>query len=166
MKNKKGFTFMEVMVVVLIIAMLAAFAYPTYTKVIMKARIADAFSLAGIVREAQQRYFVVNGVGAYFPEFTNSHINGRTRLVKTEGVTVDGGQLIKKDRYYVYITNKGGEEPVTNGCINVEYKQNNAMLFKITTHVEDSKIWCEEGEGITGICNTIPSLETEATDCD
>ncbi len=155
MKNKKGFTLMEMMVVVLIIAGLSAIAYPTYTRVITKARVSEALSLAEIVREAQQRYLVVNGTGAYFPEFTDDHISGRTRLIKSGGVSVSNGKLTKGD----YTVSISGDD---NECIEVSYRNS---TFKITTHVEDSKIWCEEVEGVTGICNTIPSLETGTPDC-
>ena len=55
MKNKKGFTLTEIMVVVLIIAGLSAISYPLYTKAITKARVAEAVALTEIVREAQQR---------------------------------------------------------------------------------------------------------------
>ena len=98
MKNKLGFTLMEVMVVVLILAGLAAVAYPTYSKVIMKARTAEALSLGEIVREAEQRALAVNG--SYFGAFTNDHVSGKTRLIKAGGVTVSGG-VLKKDNYRV-----------------------------------------------------------------
>ncbi len=170
MMNKKGFTLMEMMVVVLIIVLLSSFAYPLYTKGIMKARIADAFSLAEIVREAQQRNFVLNK--QYFSIFTNQHTMGRTRLVKSGGVTAENGKL-KKGKYLVYITNKAAtanEAAIENGCINVAYTQDGGSnldraLFIITTHVEDSKIWCVDFVD-EGICNSIPSVEPEDTrDC-
>lgn len=152
MINKKGFTLMEMMVVVLIIAGLASIAYPAYTKVIMKSRITEALSLAEIVREAQQRHLVVDNAGSYFPQFTEEHVSGRTRLIKSNGVRVEGGKLIKGD-YTVSILGNNNE------CIRVAYKN-----IKITTHVEDSKIWCTEGNG-THICEIIPSLEDGIPDC-
>ena len=134
MQNKKGFTLMEMMVVVLIIASLAAIAYPTYSKVITKARVAEAISLGEIVREAQQRYRVVNG-GNYFSKFTNSHINGRTRLIKSSDVIVENGQLKKGD----YTVSLMREKTSPKGsCIKVEYMKQGVYVFFIQMLVEDS----------------------------
>lgn len=164
MKSKKGFTLIEMMVVVLVLAGLAAIAYPSYSKSINRARVAEAFSLVEIVREAQQRNLAVNG--NYFGSFTNKHISGRTRLIKSGDVTVSGGQLIK-GMYRVSIADEGtGNNAIDNGCIVVRYGQNAGdPLFTIYTHVEDSRIWCEELNDNNGICGIIPALETTAVDC-
>ncbi len=164
MINKKGFTLIEMMAVVLILAGLAAIAYPVYSKAINKARVAEAFSLAEIVREAQQRSLAVNG--SYFGAFTNRHISGRTRLIKSGDVQVSGGQLIR-DLYRVSIMDIVGEDPIDNGCIVVRYSPD-AMhpLFTIYTHVEDSRIWCEELNDNNGICGIIRNLETSPIDCE
>jgi len=165
MKNKRGFTLSEMMVVVLIIAGLAAVAYPAYTKAIIKARVAEAFSLAEIVREGQQRSLALNG--SYFSAFNETHVSGRTRLIKSNEVSVSGGKL-KKDSYTVSIANVNASpntSAVTNGCIIVRYAkapslQETTPIFTIYTHVEDSRIGCIEADEGSGICGTIPSAET------
>ena len=164
MKNKKGFTLMEMMAVVIIIAGLAAIAYPTYTRAINRARTAEAFSLIEIVREAQQRSFVVNG--AHFFTFTPAHVSGRTRLIKTNDAIVENGQL-KRGLYTVRVLRQL-EDPIRNRvqCIRVDYGDVQSPLFTIFAHVEDSRIWCEEAGENNGICRTIRSLEDIATlDC-
>lgn len=161
MKNKKGFTLMEIMVVVLIIAGLSAIAYPTYTKAITKARIAEAFSLAEIVREAEQRSLAVND--AYFTEFSAAQTTGRTRLIKANDVSASGGNL-KKGLYTVSLSKFSGEKPAR--CIIIKYGEDASNpIFTIYTHVEDSRIWCDEMAGGNGICETIASLETTSNDC-
>lgn len=162
------------MVVVLILAGLAAIAYPTYSKVITKARVAEAFSLIEIVREAQQRNLAVNG--SYFPKFKETHITGKTRLIKSGGAGLDNGKLIR-DNYTVTIADvkaSTATKPVTNGCIIVQYRRTRnqgqlqeAPIFTITAHVEDSKIWCSEANRSNDICGAIPSdtLETSSPDC-
>ena len=168
MKNKKGFSLSEMMVVVLILAGLAAIAYPSYTKSIMKARVAEALSLSEIVREAQQRSLALNG--SYFSNFTNAHVSGRTRLIKSNDVTVSNGKL-KRGLYTVSISNLGtGNNAVKNGCIIVQYSkisetQNVAPVFTIYTHVEDSRIGCSEADSGNGICGTISSVENGTVDC-
>ena len=162
MKSKKGFTLMEMMVVVLILAGLAAIAYPAYTKVITKARIAEAVSLSEIVREAQQRYLTLNNT--YFNSFTSAHASGRTRLIKANDVKVTDGKLVRGS-YTVKISNRTGENS-SDKCIIVEYKpEGEDVVFTIYTHVEDSEIWCTDVED-SDICETIRSLEDIQTlDC-
>ena len=168
MTNKKGFTLMEMMVVVLILAGLAAISYPVYTKTIMKARLAEAISLTEIVREAQQRSLDVNGT--YLSAFVAGiHDTGRTRLIKSNTgehyLTVEGGNLIVKDLYIVTIMNEtengSNSNPVENGCIAVKFLRGPGLtdnpIFTIYAHVEDSRIWCEEADDSNGICGTIPA---------
>jgi len=156
--NKKGFTLMELMVVVIIMAALASISYPVYTKAISKARIAEAISLVQIVREAQLRHKIMHN--SYFSNFTDEHKKGKNRLIKSGSVNVSYGKLIK-DGYTVMISSASGtgEERVPNGCIVVEYRDN---LFTIYAHVEDNKIWCNNLQG-EEICNLIPSLEPANT---
>ena len=161
--KKKGFTLIEVMVVVLIIAGLAAIAYPAYTKAINKARIAEAFSMAEIVREAQQRYFVLHNGAGYFSTFNNNHVQGRTRLFKTNDVSVSGGSLTK-GLYTLNISGLSGQN--NTPCIVVRYGEDiSNPIFTIFTHIEDSRIWCREADSGNGICATVNSRETSAPDC-
>lgn len=55
MKNR-GFTLIETLVVVLIVAILAAVGWPSYQRFIERMRMADALVLIGTERAAQERY--------------------------------------------------------------------------------------------------------------
>jgi type IV pilus assembly protein PilE len=60
-KSKKGFTLIEILVVVLILGILAAIAMPQYFKVVERGKISEAFSALDSVRGAEERYLSSTG---------------------------------------------------------------------------------------------------------
>lgn len=56
-KNNKGFTLIEVMIVVAIIGIIAAIGYPSYTRYLHKAARAEASALLLEVMEKQEQYY-------------------------------------------------------------------------------------------------------------
>lgn len=60
-KRKKGFTLIEVLVVVIILGALAAAAVPTYHKIIRKSRVSDGLHVLEMLANAQDKYFIENG---------------------------------------------------------------------------------------------------------
>ena len=64
MKKKKGFTLLELLVVVLIIGILAGIALPQYQRAKEKAEAAELLTNVKALHEAQHRYFLVNGTFA------------------------------------------------------------------------------------------------------
>lgn len=58
----KGFTLIELLVAVLIVGILSAVAFPKYQKAVEKARAAEAFTASKSLIDAEQIYYLANGV--------------------------------------------------------------------------------------------------------
>ena len=55
-KSRKGFTLVELAVVIVIIGVLAAFGVPQFLKSVERSKAAEAFNYLSAVRSAQERY--------------------------------------------------------------------------------------------------------------
>lgn len=60
MQRSRGFTLIEVMVTVAIVAILSAIAFPSYTQYIQRARIVEAVSTLSDMRNKMEQYFQDN----------------------------------------------------------------------------------------------------------
>ena len=68
MRNNKGFTLMEVLIVLIILGVLAGIAVPIYFAQVEKARSAEALASLGAASQSMKRFFAERGtyVGAVF----------------------------------------------------------------------------------------------------
>lgn len=70
-KRQSGFTLLELLMVVIIIAILASIALPQYIKASEKARSTEALSALGELRTAELRYKAVNSGNNYTATFND-----------------------------------------------------------------------------------------------
>ena len=63
-KNYKGFTLVELAVVIVIIGVLAAFGVPQFLKSVERSKAAEAFNYLSAIRSAQERYLAKQGLYA------------------------------------------------------------------------------------------------------
>jgi prepilin-type N-terminal cleavage/methylation domain-containing protein len=74
LRSSRGFTLIELMIVVAIIAILAAIAYPNYRNYVIRGQLVDATQGLASVRANMERYFQDNRsyavVGAFTPPCT------------------------------------------------------------------------------------------------
>ena len=62
MRTRKGFTLVELAVVIVIIGVLAAFGVPKFLNSVEKSKAAEAFNYLSAIQGSQERYLAQNGV--------------------------------------------------------------------------------------------------------
>lgn len=102
--TKKGFTLIEVMIVVAIVAILASIAVPAYNNYVMRSKIAEAVANLSDMRTRMEQYFLDNRTyvgacaagtvaplpaGRYFT-YACTNLSGTTYDVTATGVASQG----------------------------------------------------------------------------
>jgi type IV pilus assembly protein PilA len=61
MRGKRGFTLIEVLIVIIILGILATLAIPQFTKMVKRAYLAEAWTGLGALKTAQEVYYMEDG---------------------------------------------------------------------------------------------------------
>ena len=81
-ESRKGFTLVELAVVIVIIGVLAAFGVPQFLKSVERSKAAEAFNYLSAVRSAQERYLAKEGLYADSATSTSSgHHSGSAEVL-------------------------------------------------------------------------------------
>jgi type IV pilus assembly protein PilE len=87
MRLRRGFTLVELMIVVLVLAIIASIAVPSYRSYVLRAQRSDATSALLRIRTAQEKFFLQNPQVGYTTEFGPAGLRmmpGATTTLTTE----------------------------------------------------------------------------------
>ena len=138
--NKKGFTLVELLVVVLIVGILSAVALPQYTKAVEKARLTESLVNSKAIVSAAQRY------AEMYPESASNDFS----KAQIADVNLTGGTWSNSDKTYTtklfkYDLGKP-DGSGTNGVVKVTRIQKGTTLYSYTVDSENRKTIGTDGD--------------------
>src|ERR1700719_3970718 len=104
-KTRKGFTLVELAVVIVIIGVLAAFGVPRFLKSVERSKAAEAFAYLAAVRSSQERYQAQNGI--YSSDVTSLDIKASAPKYFTVGTIAAGSTSSLQDSWTLTLTRTG-----------------------------------------------------------
>jgi type IV pilus assembly protein PilE len=102
--RQMGVTLLELMIVVAIVSMIAAFAYPSYTEYVVNAKRTAATSALMQVADRQQQFFMDNK--SYTADLTNLGFAANPLFISDDGNAVPAGDADAV--YLLTLANVGG----------------------------------------------------------
>ena len=118
---KKGYTLLELLVVVLIIGILAAVAVPQYQTAVDRSRMSQAMVLGRALRDAQQRYYMANGQYTLNINDLDISIPGDCRISSDSSDAYSQSSLICAEGYTVSLTSSNNVLASLEGISGLVY---------------------------------------------
>lgn len=140
MNKRSGFTLLEMLVVLIIIGTLAAFAYPQYHHVISQAKFSTLMPAVRAVINAQETYYARTGHYAHSQDILNVHFSRDPSKIDL---------IIGEEAEYAYVLGSHKEVPNTYYIMYQEHSPNFPSNIYCEAKTDDSNaMWiCEEGWG-------------------
>ncbi len=104
-KTRKGFTLVELAVVIVIIGVLAAFGVPRFLKSVERSKAAESFSYLSAVRSSQERYLAQ--YGQYSTDLTQLDIQIPSPAYFTIGTVSAGSTGLTQNSWSLTLTRTG-----------------------------------------------------------
>lgn len=145
--NKKGFTLVELLVVVLIIGILAAMALPAYFKSVERARMAEADTLLASVSQAQQRRWMKNGKYALmYSGLDVAPTSVATNVFCTKGGTTEGtttSATCTTNGFAIVLDGTGTD--LNASAVTAERVGNGQYTYTLSRYYQDNQVTCTPG---------------------
>ncbi len=153
LSSSKGFTLLELLVVVLIIGILAGIALPQYQYSVMKTKYMRMADIARVIKDAQERYYLVNN--QYAKHFSDLDIGFDVEDIEEQDTGYEHGNI--GDISIQLFTSQA----------EVFWMKNNEYYMMYSLRLDNKDIWggaramcaAYPGSGENGkkICNSFPN---------
>lgn len=121
---RRGFTLVEVMIVVAIIAILAAVAVPAYRDYVLRGRLVDATTALSTFRAEMERHYQENRTYQTSGAFTSPC--GRTAAQRTVGTFVISCPTLTDNTYRLLATGSGATSGYTFSVTDADVRSSTA----------------------------------------
>ena len=158
MKNKKGFTLVEILVCILIIGVLTTISLPVYLRAREKAKAAEALSVLGAVASAEHRHALVHN--RYSSDFEKLDINiGDTTQIDDD--------VLKMKNFEVIISE--GISNLKDTAYVLAYRKNagnDNVIYSLYQCIDNNQTLCLDGDTTDRITCEALGFDGEANPMD
>lgn len=151
--NKKGFTLIEMLVVVLIIGILAAVALPQYFKAVEKSRSTEALQVLGTIAAAEERYRLSSSENVYTKNFADFDVS----FTNIDGTDASGETLTTKN-FTIKLDDTNGTVTATRGGTAAGVGTDSSK-YTITREFRSGKVTCNDSAsgsvGLNKMCRSL-----------